>query len=93
MLLAAPKLKVLSKWGTGIDFTDREACKNIYMPHGKRGSAAVDAILLPAGAKKEGKSITDEEMQQLNIQRHSVCPTWNYSFKPRIYDRPYLRKI
>ena len=29
VLLAAPKLKVLSKWGTGIDSIDQEACKRM----------------------------------------------------------------
>jgi len=52
----------------------------------------VEAFMLE-GDYKKGKSVTDEEMEQLNIQPHAVCPTWNYSFKPRIYDRPSLRKI
>ena len=51
----------------------------------------VEAFMLE-GDYKKGKSVTDEEMEQLNIQRHAVCPTWNYSFKPRIYDRASLRK-
>jgi hypothetical protein len=30
-----------------------------------------------------GIKVTDEEMSLLNIQRHSVCPQWNYTIEPR----------
>ncbi len=42
---------------------------------------------------KKGKKVTDEEMEKLNMQRHSVCPLCNYSFKPRRNDNPYLKEI
>jgi hypothetical protein len=30
-----------------------------------------------------GVSVTDAQMEDLNIERHDVCPQWNYTIKPR----------
>ena len=27
--------------------------------------------------------VSDQEMKSLNLKRHKVCPTWNYTIKPR----------
>lgn len=35
-----------------------------------------------------GIKVTDDEMAQLNIQSHSVCPQWNYT----IYPRPVIQR-
>jgi hypothetical protein len=31
-----------------------------------------------------GQSVSNEVMRQLNIHLHTVCPRWNYTFKPRL---------
>jgi hypothetical protein len=43
---------------------------------------AVDAFCL-AGSYETGQQVTDTEMQALNLTRHEVCPTWNYTIRPR----------
>ena len=30
-----------------------------------------------------GVKVPDKEMDTLNIQRHDVCPQWNYTIRPR----------
>ena len=30
-----------------------------------------------------GQSVSDTDMQSLNLERHAVCPTWNYTIRPR----------
>jgi hypothetical protein len=30
-----------------------------------------------------GRKVSDTEMQALNLERHDVCPTWNYTIRPR----------
>lgn len=30
-----------------------------------------------------GIKITDEVMQSLNLERHAICPNWNYTIRPR----------
>jgi len=30
-----------------------------------------------------GVKVADEEMDALNLQRHDVCPQWNYTIRPR----------
>ena len=30
-----------------------------------------------------GQSVSDTEMQALNLERHTVCPNWNYTIRPR----------
>jgi Rhodopirellula transposase DDE domain len=30
-----------------------------------------------------GVVVTDEQMAQLSIEHHDICPQWNYTIKPR----------
>jgi hypothetical protein len=30
-----------------------------------------------------GETVSDAEMARLNLERHAVCPTWNYTIRPR----------
>jgi hypothetical protein len=30
-----------------------------------------------------GEAVADAEMARLNLERHTVCPTWNYTIRPR----------
>ena len=30
-----------------------------------------------------GQSVSDSDMQTLNLERHVVCPNWNYTIRPR----------
>ena len=43
---------------------------------------AVRAVLQP-GEYPTGQKITDAEMAALNLEHHAVCPTWNYTIRPR----------
>jgi Rhodopirellula transposase DDE domain len=42
----------------------------------------VEAALL-AGAYPTGLTVADAEMEALALERHGVCPTWNYTIRPR----------
>jgi len=42
----------------------------------------VEATLIETVYQK-GLSVTDEEMQLLMIEKHDVCPQWNYTIRPR----------
>lgn len=42
----------------------------------------VEATLFDAVYQK-GLTVTDEEMEALLIERHTVCPHWNYTIHPR----------
>jgi hypothetical protein len=42
----------------------------------------VEATLIETIYQK-GLSVTDEEMDLLRIQKHSLCPQWNYTIRPR----------
>jgi len=44
---------------------------------------AVDACLLD-GVFPTGQSVSDAAMQALRLDRHDVCPTWNYTLRPRL---------
>lgn len=32
---------------------------------------------------RTGQQVSDAEMDALNLERHAVCPTWNYTLRPR----------
>jgi hypothetical protein len=35
------------------------------------------------GTYRTGERVPDAEMAALNLERHAVCPTWNYTLRPR----------
>ena len=48
---------------------------------------AVDAERLE-GVYPTGQRVSDAEMQTLRLDRHAVCPTWNYTLRPRAHALP-----
>jgi hypothetical protein len=40
--------------------------------------------MMDTNTYEKGKPVTDEEMKQLNIERHEFHPEWNYTVKPQI---------
>lgn len=38
---------------------------------------------LHAGVYKTGGTVSDAEMETLNLERHVVCPNWNHPIRPR----------
>jgi hypothetical protein len=42
----------------------------------------VRAYLLP-GVYATGRKVTKEEMAKLSVEKHNICPQWNYTIKPR----------
>jgi hypothetical protein len=43
----------------------------------------VRAALLD-GTFEKGQKVSDDQMQQLNIEHQSVCRQWNYTIRPRL---------
>ena len=35
------------------------------------------------GHYDKGMKVSDEQMKALELERHEVCPNWNYIIKPR----------
>lgn len=35
------------------------------------------------GVYKTGQTVSDADMQTLRLERHAVCPNWNYTIRPR----------
>ena len=42
------------------------------------------------GVYRTGERVCDAEMATLNLERHAVCPTWNYTLRPRSTSHPVL---
>jgi hypothetical protein len=40
------------------------------------------------GVYQTGESVSDAVMTTLNLTRHDVCPTWNYTLRPRSTSTP-----
>jgi hypothetical protein len=47
-----------------------------------RGGLTVRAERLP-GEYRKGETLTDAEMEGLHLERHTTCPRWNYTIRPR----------
>lgn len=45
----------------------------------------VQAALLD-GTFEKGQKVSDDQMQQLNLEHQSVCRQWNYTIRPRLAD-------
>ena len=43
----------------------------------------VQAAVL-GGSFEKGQKVSDDQMQQLNIEHQSVCRQWNYTIRPRL---------
>ncbi len=39
---------------------------------------------LQEGVYEKGRKVSDAEMKELKLERHPVCPKWNYTIGPRI---------
>jgi hypothetical protein len=55
-----------------------------------RGTTTTTGLRVEAfrhdGVYITGQKVSDAEMQTLNLERHDVCPTWNYTIRPRAGD-------
>jgi hypothetical protein len=38
---------------------------------------------LQAGVYQTGERVPNAEFEALNLERHAICPTWNYTLRPR----------
>ena len=36
------------------------------------------------GTFVKGQKVSDDQMQQLNLEHHSVCRQWTYTIRPRL---------
>ena len=55
-----------------------------------RGTTTTTGLTVEAflheGVYLTGQRVSDEELQALNLERHAVCPAWNYTLRPRFGD-------
>lgn len=49
----------------------------------KKAGLKVKAVLNEKDYAK-GRRVSDTEMKKLNLERHEVCPEWNYTIRPRL---------
>lgn len=46
-----------------------------------RAGLSVTASLVE-GIYRRGQSVSDDQMEKIQIEHHDVCPTWNYTIRP-----------
>ncbi len=54
-----------------------------------RGTTTTTGLTVEAfyhdGCYETGRSVPQEDMDALNLERHTVCPNWNYTLQPRTH--------
>ena len=57
-----------------------------------RGTTTTTGLTVKAslleGVYETGQSVPDSEMDELNLERHTDCPHWNYTIRPRLIPVP-----
>ena len=52
-----------------------------------RGTTTTTGLTVKAclqeGVYETGQRVSDAEMETLNLERHAICPSWNYTLRPR----------
>jgi hypothetical protein len=52
-----------------------------------RGTTTTTGLTVKAslveGVYEKGQRVSDAEMKTLNLERHEICPNWNYTLRPR----------
>ena len=52
-----------------------------------RGTTTTTGLTVKAslveGIYEKGQRVSDAEMETLNLERHEICPNWNYTLRPR----------
>lgn len=56
------------------------------MPHPQTGLTVQAQLVTQIYAT--GVKVSDAVMKTLNIQKHEVCPQWNYTIRPRSQPSP-----
>ena len=54
-----------------------------YLRGTTTGTGLTVRATLHEGVYQTGEHVADAEMATLNLERHVVCPTWNYTLRPR----------
>jgi len=72
----------ISKTWAGTPLTSYEVMLEGIRNTKTRTGLQVQATLIEKKYEK-GKKVNDEDMAALAIKRHSICPMWNYTIKPR----------
>ena len=53
-----------------------------------RGTTTSSGLVVEAdfqpGSYPTGVTVSDSEMATLKVERHAICPTWNYTIRPRV---------
>jgi hypothetical protein len=54
-----------------------------YIRGTSTGTGLTVKAFLQDGSYKQGQKVSKKEMDQLNLEPHTVCPNWNYTIRPR----------
>lgn len=72
----------ISQTGAGHPLVDWETMLG-YLEGTTTQTGLTVRAALHNGSYQTGESVPDAEMAALNLTRHDVCPTWNYTLHPR----------
>ena len=73
----------ISKTWAGTPLSSIEVMTNCILDTETITGLKVEAVVIDKNIYERGLKVADSEMHSLSLEKHDICPAWNYTISPR----------